>query len=130
MKNRLVRVEEIMKRELGQILERDLSFRESLVTVQHVDMTPDLRNCHVFISVYGAADNGRSVIAKLEKDRVSIQKAISKRVILKFTPRLHFKFDHSIERGDRIVQLLSELDVPTDDDVPAPAPDQPEKDGS
>ena len=46
---------------------------------------------------------------------------LSRRVVLKFTPRLHFKLDVAAERGDRVLNLLSELDVPADE---PPTPDE------
>jgi ribosome-binding factor A len=46
---------------------------------------------------------------------------MSKNVILKYTPRLHFKIDSSIENGDRVLGILAQLDIPEDD--------SPEEDG-
>ena len=44
-----------------------------------------------------------------------IQKKISKRVVMKFTPKLHFKSDESIERGVRTLNVIDSLDVINDD---------------
>jgi len=46
-----------------------------------------------------------------------------KRVVLKYTPQLHFDIDHSLERGDRIMQILDEIEIPPDD---PPAEDPPD----
>lgn len=115
MKHRLERVKELIKRELGSIITRDISFAAALVTVHAVDITPDLKNAHIFISAIGAPEQCKQAIAELQKHRVELQRALSKRVILKYTPHLHFKLDESIERGSRIIELLNEIEEPTDE---------------
>src|SRR5881227_3577177 len=54
MKHRLLRVNELVKRELSRLITRDVSFDSALVTISQVDVTPDLKSAHVFISVLGA----------------------------------------------------------------------------
>jgi len=114
MKNRLVRVKELMKRELGDLIGRELTFPQ-LVTVQDVDITPDLKHAHVFVSVLGGDENdANAVLAQLHEHRKDLQYKLSRRVILKFTPQLHFKLDSAIERGSRVIDILSNLDIPAD----------------
>ncbi len=101
-----------MKRELGDLIGREFTF-EQLVTVQEVDITPDLKQAHVFISVYGGdARDAANVLSKLHGRRKELQAAMSKRVILKYTPQLHFKLDKAVERGDRIIDILQSLHLP------------------
>jgi ribosome-binding factor A len=118
MKHRLPRVNEIIKRELGALLTRELTFSAQLVTIQQVDVTPDLKHAHVFVSIIGTEEQQHQSMAKLHDARGQLQHDLSKRVVLKFTPRLHFKLDVAAERGDRVLNLLSELDVPDDDQLP------------
>jgi len=113
MKHRLERVRELMKRELGDLIVRELTF-DQLVTVQDVDVTPDLKHAHVYVSVLGG--DGHAALAKLHEHRKELQSLLSRRVILKYTPQLHFKLDESIERGTRIIDILQTLDVPDDAD--------------
>ncbi len=113
MKHRLLRVNEIVKRELSTIITRDLTFEEVLVTVNEVDVTPDLKNAHVFVSVLGKG-SAKSVIEKLESNRVQLQAELSKHVVLKYTPHLNFHLDDSIERGTRVFKILQELDPPVE----------------
>jgi ribosome-binding factor A len=82
----------------------------ALVTVNDVDVTPDLRNGHVFIGVLGSDHEKVKVVKTLNKERGMIQKKISKRVVMKFTPKLHFKSDESIERGVRTLNVIDSLD--------------------
>ena len=112
MKHRLQRVNELIKRELGELIGRECKFPAQLVTVQEVDITPDLKQAHVFISVIGADEDRHKSMAILHAARVQLQSALSKRVVLKFTPQLHFKLDEAAERGDRVLNILSELGTP------------------
>jgi ribosome-binding factor A len=108
MKHRLLRVNEVVKRELSMIITRDMRFEDVLVTVNSVDITPDLRNAHVFVSVLGKG-NHKAVIGKLDENRVVLQGELTKNVVLKYTPHLTFHLDESIERGARVFQILEEI---------------------
>lgn len=109
MKHRLRRVRELLKRELGSIMVRDLQFSSPLVTVSDVDITPDLKQAHVFISAMGSEGQRREAIETLEHNRAALQHEVSKRVILKNTPHLNFRLDESIERGSRVISIMDEL---------------------
>ena len=100
-----------MKRELGDLITRELTFTQ-LVTVQDVDITPDLKHAHVYVSVLGDSEGARSALSQLHEHRRELQLQLSKRVILKFTPQLHFKLDETGERGSRIIDLLASRDLP------------------
>src|SRR4051812_33659437 len=121
MKHRLDRVNEVMKRELGELLRREFTFTAKLVTVQQVDITPDLKQAHVFVSIIGTPDEQRAAMAQLHDGRIGLQQELAKRVILKHTPRLHFNLDEAIERGDRVLNVLETLDIPDD---PQPLDDE------
>jgi ribosome-binding factor A len=108
MKHRLLRVNELVKRELSRIVTRDLDFDGLLVTINQVNVTPDLRNAHVFVSVLGKG-SASGVIQKLEANRTTLQAEMSKTVILKYTPHLVFHLDDSIERGTRVFKILEEI---------------------
>jgi ribosome-binding factor A len=120
MKHRLERVREVIKRELGTIIGRTLTFEGALVTVNDVDITPDLKQSHIFIGVIGNDAQKKHVMETLEQNRPLLQHEMSKRVILKYTPILHFKLDDSIERGARVIDIMDHLGLthqkPDDDD--------------
>jgi ribosome-binding factor A len=113
MKHRLERVNEVVKRELSELILRDLNFEPAvLVTVTAVDISPDLKQCHVYVSVIGASYQKSDVIAELQEHRTGLQRELSKRVVLKYTPHLHFKLDDSIERGSRVLEIIQDLEEP------------------
>ena len=109
MSQRLLRVRELLKREIGTILSRDYSF-DALVTINDVDVTPDLRKGHVYLGIIGGDGGEQAIGSRLNRDRGNIQKRLAKRVVLKFTPQLSFKTDASVERGVRTISILEELD--------------------
>ena len=110
MKHRLLRVNELVKRELSLLITRDMDFEPALVTVSSVDVTPDLKNAHVFVSVLGSKSK-YDVLEKLEAHRAILQADMAKQVVLKYTPHLVFHLDDSIERGTRIIEILQKLDT-------------------
>jgi ribosome-binding factor A len=108
MKHRLLRVNEVLKRELSAMIAREIAFDKELVTINQVDTTSDLKNAHVFVSVLGA--NGAKVIEKLEAHRKTLQGELAKHVVLKYTPHLVFHLDDSIARGTRVIEILQEIE--------------------
>jgi len=108
MKHRLLRVNEMLKRELSGLITREMNFEQGLVSINQVDITSDLKNAHVFVSVLGTT--GASVINQLEAHRAALQSALAKHVVLKYTPHLVFHLDDSIERGTRVIEIMQEID--------------------
>jgi ribosome-binding factor A len=118
MKHRLERVNEVIRRELGDLITRDIRFESKLATVQQVDITPDLKHAHVYISFIGDADSQRKDMALLHSRRADLQSTLSKRIILKYTPQLHFKLDEAAERGSRVLEIMGQLPPVSHDPEP------------
>ena len=108
MKHRLLRVNEVVKRELSAMIAREINFQGALVSINAVDVAADLKSAQVFVSTLGA-DNGKSVIDKLEAHRPALQATLSRHVVLKYTPHLIFHLDESIKRGARVLEILDDL---------------------
>ena len=120
MSRRLDRVNELMKREIGAVLQRDFEFHKVLVTVREVEVTPDLKEAKVWIGVVGGP--AAPVIERLNARHGFIQNKVMKRVVLKSTPVLDFRHDESVARGVDIVRLLEEVEkIPT----APPPPEEP-----
>jgi len=110
---RLVRVNELLKREIAEDLYRNFSmsdFDASALTVTRVECAPDLRDANVFVSIFGHEEERGSMIGYLNRHRQEIVRLMVKRVKLKYTPRLHFILDESIESGDHILSILAEME--------------------
>lgn len=115
MSQRLDRINQLMKREISTIVQKDFEFKNALVTISDVEVTQDLREAKVFVSVLGG--NMDNVLERLTAKKGSIQSRVNKRITLRCTPVLMFRGDTSTERGVGIVNLLDEVDqLPTADD--------------
>ena len=69
-----------------------------------------MKNAHIFIGIIGNESEKIKIVNRLNKERGAIQHKVSKRVVMKFTPKMHFKSDLSIERGVRILSVIESLD--------------------
>jgi len=108
---RLQRVRELLKREIGEAIRREFQVGEAgLITVNDVDVTGDLKSATVYISILGNADQQKRGFQLLNEHRVRIQGLMAKAVVLKYTPTLKFVFDDSIVRGNRVLQIIEELE--------------------
>jgi len=110
---RLVRVNELLKREVAEDLYRNFAgsdFDAAAITVTRVECAADLRDAKVFVSIFGHEDERDRMISYLNRHRQEIIRLMLKRVKLKYTPRLHFILDESIEGGDHILSLLAEME--------------------
>ena len=107
MSKRMERVNELMRREIAAVVQREYEWNGALVTISEVDVTQDLKEAKVFVSVM--AGSRQAVIDKLNQNHGAIQSLVSKRVVLKNTPILRFRQDTSAERGVDLVNLLDEV---------------------
>jgi ribosome-binding factor A len=102
------RVAELIQEELGRLMIREFQDPASgLVTVTRVEVTPDLLNAHVHLSVFGASDP-EGFLGRLEKSKGHIRKTLASRVKLKYNPALFFSLDPGPEYADRIDQLIEQ----------------------
>lgn len=111
--DRLTRVNELLKREIADSLERSLLFSSNgaLVSVTEVKTSVDLRNATVFISIFVPKNGSKSEIwNEILQKRIEIQHKIAKNLKFKHTPVISFKLDERLEEGDRVLQLLNEME--------------------
>src|SRR5437867_13197887 len=98
MKHRQLRLNELVKRELSAIITRQINFAGVLVSINAVDVRPDLKNAHVFVSILAAA-NGARVIDKLVAHRPVLQAELSRHGDVTYTPPLISHMHDSIQPG-------------------------------
>jgi ribosome-binding factor A len=105
------RVRELLKRAIGEAVRREFPVNDvGLITVNDVDVGGDLRSAVVFISILGNPDQQKRALQTLEAQRIRLQGLVAKSVILKYTPTLKFVVDDSIVRGNRVLQIIEELE--------------------
>src|SRR5579862_7876656 len=105
------RVRELLKRAIGEAVRREFNVDDvGLITVNDVDVGGDLRSAVAFISVLGNAGQQKRALQVLDENRTRLQGLVAKSVVLKYTPTLKFLVDDSIVRGNKVLQILDELD--------------------
>ena len=106
---RQLRVGELIKQSLGQIFLRDEAKVPSLdtknITVTEVRMSPDLKNARAYVIPLGGKDTEKAVNI-LTEFSYSIRKALSKKIDMKFLPRVYFVSDKSFDYAEKIEKLI------------------------
>ena len=108
---RQLRVGELIKQSLGQIFLRDEAKVPTLetknITVTEVRMSPDLKNARAYVIPLGGKDTEKAVNILTEFSYL-IRKALSKKIDIKFLPKVHFVGDKSFDYAAKIEKLIQE----------------------
>tara|TARA_B100001123_G_C14448323_1_gene685528 strand:- start:93 stop:461 length:369 start_codon:yes stop_codon:yes gene_type:complete len=106
---RQLRVGELIKQNLGQIFLRDEAKVPSLetknITVTEVRMSPDLKNARAYVIPLGGKDTEKTVNILTEFSYL-IRKALSKKIDMKFLPKVSFVGDQSFDYAEKIEKLI------------------------
>ncbi len=109
-KIRVSRVGEQVKKELSLILQTEFKDpRLGFITVTGVDVTNDLSQATVYLSVLGSEEQREDTLLALAKGKGFLRTELGRRIRFRHIPELIFKFDSSIEYGNRIDRLLNDL---------------------
>jgi len=107
---RVEKVKEFIKQEVSKIIINELKDpRIGFVTVTQVDVTGDLRNAKIYVSLMGSDEQKAATWAGLQKALGYIRSEIGKRIRLRFTPELSFHLDESLDYSTRIQELLIKI---------------------
>ena len=106
---RQLRVGELVKQNLGELFIRNEakipSVNSKLITVTEVRMTPDLKTARVYVIPLGGVDTKETVRILTENSHL-VRKALSKRLDVKFLPKLTFIEDNSFEYAEKIERII------------------------
>lgn len=116
MRHRLKRVNELLKREISLLFQKDFAFGNALVTVNAVEIAPDLKQATVFVGILGSKIDRKRALELMVERRAFIQARVSKRVVLRETPQLSFRCDDSVERGSHVLSIIDQIEIP--DELP------------
>ena len=109
---RQLRVGELVKQNLGELLIRNEakipSINSKLITVTEVRMTPDLKTARVYVIPLGGTDTKETVKILTEYSHL-VRKALSKRLDIKFLPKLTFVEDNSFEYAEKIEKIIKKI---------------------
>jgi ribosome-binding factor A len=108
---RVQRVQELLKRQLGEIIQRELQLGDSgIITVNDVAVAKDLQVATVYVGIIGSDEQIKAGMDLLQKERKRIQGMVGRAVVLKYTPVLRFVLDDSVSRGNRVLEILEEIE--------------------
>jgi ribosome-binding factor A len=114
------RLGEQIQRELTDLLRRDVKDgRIGNVTITAVSVTGDLRTARVFYLVFGKEGADPKVQRGLESAAGFLRNALSRSLMIRYTPTLSFELDTSIEHGVRLTQLIDSVNKPVARDAAA-----------
>ena len=109
---RQLRVGELVKQNIGELLIRNEakipSVNSKMITVTEVRMTPDLKTARVYVIPLGGSDTKETVKILTEYSHL-VRKALSKRLDIKFLPKLTFVEDNSFEYAEKIERLIKKI---------------------
>ena len=110
MSLRTERVGSLIKEEIGMFFTRE--YRDpsyGFITVTEVHMSPDLRIAKIYVSIMGNADVKERTLAMLDQNKYEIRSFIGSQLRLKFTPEVHFFVDETLDRVERIDQIIKQI---------------------
>ncbi len=110
MTRRTERINDQLREEISELLRHEVKDPRvgGLVSITEVQVSPDLRNAKVYVSVLGSHDEKVSTLEALSAASRFLQRELSKRLTIRRTPKLVFVADETLEEGSRILSLLDE----------------------
>jgi ribosome-binding factor A len=111
MPHRIERVNTQIKRELSELILRELRDPrlDEFISVTDVAVSPDLKFARVYVSAVSGQEKQQQVLQALESASGFLRSELAKKIRLRRMPELHFQWDDSIERGDRILRLIDKV---------------------
>ena len=120
MSLRMQKVNQLIKKALGEILLQDITDPNiGFCTVTDVDVASDLRSAWVMVSIMGEQKEKEISIEHLQNASGYINKLLRSKVELRYTPRLNFKLDNTLDNSFKIESIIKEIHV----DDPEAGPD-------
>ena len=106
---RIIKVNELIRKLLGEIMERELSLKIGVfITIAKVDTSRDLRYTRMFISVFPEQET-RYVSETLKKELPKIQKHLYRKLHMKPLPKVSFEIDKTAQEADKVEKILKNL---------------------
>jgi ribosome-binding factor A len=116
--NRIVRINELVQREISDILRRRYTAESAAITVSEVRIAPDLRDGRVFVAILGDEAEVAGRFRWIRRMAAEIRGELARRIVIKFIPRLTYVLDKSSDRAARVLHALDQIepagDPPTD----------------
>ena len=111
MAHRIERVNSLIRQEISQLLQRQVKDPRlgNFIVVTEVSTSADLKFARVFVSHMGGEEKKQETLSVLTSASGFLRRELGKCMKLRYTPELSFQWDDSIERGDRLLQLIDKI---------------------
>ncbi len=107
---RVEKLQELMKQEISQIILRELKDpRIGFVTVTQVELTGDLRNAKIYVSIMGNEKQVKDTLKGLNSSMGFIRREVGHRIRMRVTPELTLALDKSLDYSAHIQELLLKI---------------------
>jgi ribosome-binding factor A len=127
--SRASRVGDQIRAELAELLTREVHDPGiGFLTITHVKVSPDLQQARVFYTTIGDAKARKDSARALQRATPFLRRHVGRRLQLKRVPELTWMFDESVEKNDRIEQILQGLSTETKGEPPLPEPGKDNRD--
>jgi ribosome-binding factor A len=110
--NRIVRINELVQREISDILRQRHASEAVAITIAEVRVAPDLRDGRVFVAIVGDDATVADRFRWLKRRAPEIREELARRIVLKFLPRFTYVLDKSSETAARVLKVLDEIEPP------------------
>ena len=111
MSRRMDRVNVLLRQKLSEIIAVEMNDPRltPIITVTHVEISPDLRHAKVFASAMGTPQEGKDAIEALSTASGYLRRELRSRITLRHIPFLRFVADDSIEKGQHLLERIQEV---------------------
>ena len=117
MSRRTDRLSEVFKREISRLLEREVNDPRlgNIISLTRVEISHDLRNAKVYVSVLGEESSKLEVIEGFNTASNYLRRKLSASIRLRIIPHLNFYYDDSIEQGAKVLKVLDQVNSDRDE---------------
>jgi len=111
MAHRIERINNLIRREISELLQRQVKDPRlgTFIAVTEVSTSPDLKHAKVFVSYISSQEKKQEILGALTTAAGFLRKELTKNLRLRRIPELSFHWDDSIERGDRLMRLIDQV---------------------
>ncbi len=110
MSNRLVRINELVQRELNAYLRKRYQSEAAALTITSVEIAPDLKTGKAHVAILGDATAVAARMEWLQKRAGELRREVGRQIVMKWTPLIEYVLDEAPARAARVMQVLEEID--------------------
>jgi ribosome-binding factor A len=111
---RVSKVASLIKREISLMLLQDIKddrVGAGMVSITEVEVSGDLQHAKIFVSIYGSEEARAETMEGLNASRSFVRRTLGQRIRLRRSPEISFIEDRALEKGDRMIQFINQLDI-------------------